>query len=287
MLRFEHLDVLDPLSRLANRDAAGHLLAGAVLDLPVLTPAQCTGLVEEVLHLQRCRFDPAEQSYTEFLVAEEEASLGWGTADAHGKDLIELPPLLGRVVAALDALCEPLRAPGERRLFSITPSIRRARSFPRFYHQDSPHRPHAYRLVWDLGLERSSDVLNVHFIPSEQLEDDEGQILPDHAHLFQRAEFTDHYELTDAEIEARQPQVREDSLPTPDDQYALQNGRVLAWLDPLFYHSTYLRAGRHLDDLRSQGRSIMLLREIIGHRSPGLPDDAELGRLLGFPHHSA
>ena len=259
MLRFERLDVLKPLSQSASRDAAGHLRAGALLDLRVLTPAQCVGLVEEVLHLQRRRFDPTEQSYTELLVAEEETSLGWGTAEAHGKDLIELPPLLERVVDSLDALCAPLRGPGERRLFSITPSIRRARSFPRFYHQDSPHRPHAYRLVWDLGLERSSDVLNVHFIHSEHLEDDAGQVSPEHAHLFQRAEFTDHYGMTDAEIDARQPQVREASLPTPDDQYALQDGHAIAWLDPLFYHSTYLRTGRCLDDLRPRGRSIMLL----------------------------
>ncbi len=287
MVRFERLDVRELSSSTAHRDAARHLKSGAVLDVRRLTQVECAALVEEILSLQRRRFDPAQQSYTELLVAEDECSLGWGTADAHGKELIELPPVLAHVAAVMDAMCAPLRAPGERRLFSITPSMRRARSFPRFYHQDSPHRPHAYRLVWDLGLERSSDVLNVHFIPHKHLEDDAGQIQPAHQHLFQRADFVDHYGLTDAEIDARQRQVREETLPTPEDQHPLQDGHVLAWLDPLFYHSTYLRNGRSLEDLRPDGRSIILLREIIGHRSRGLPTDAELGRLLGFPHDSA
>ena len=147
-----------------------------MLDLHLLTADQSVQLVDEILDLQRRRFDPARQSYTENLVAEDEATRGWGTTDADGKDRIELPPVLAQVVAAFDAYSRPLRAPGERRLFSITPSMRRARSFPRFYHQDSPHRPHAYRLVWDLGLERSCDVLNVHFVPHGFLEDDAGVV---------------------------------------------------------------------------------------------------------------
>lgn len=287
MLRFERLDGRDLDVQSTHKDAARHLLGGAVLDLRLLSSLECTGLVEEILSLQSARFDPSQQSYTEILVAEDEASLGWGTAEAHGKELIALPPILERVTGYLDAMCAPLRAAGERRLFSITPSMRRARSFPRFYHQDSPHRPHAYRLVWDLGLERSSEVLNVHFIPHGELEDPDGQIRPQYTHLFQRADFVDHYGLSDAEIDARQIQVREENLPTPDDQYPLKNGHALAWIDPLFYHSTYLRAGRSLDELWPHGRSIILFREIIGHRSSGLPDDRELGQLLGFPHHSA
>jgi hypothetical protein len=268
-------------------EAARQLTAGAVLDLQLLDGSACPALVAEILALQAARFDPTDQSYTEFLVAEEEVSLGWGTAKAHGKDLVDLPPLLTRVIDRLDALCAPLRALGERRLFSITPSIRRARSFPRFYHQDSPHRPHAYRQVWDLGLERSSEVLDVHFVPCERIEDETGAIRSEHTELFQRAEFVDHYGMSDADIDARQRQVREETLPTVGDTHPLRDGHALAWIDRLFYHSTYLRAGRALEDLRPQGRSIILLREIIGHRRRGLPDDAALARLLGVPAHSA
>jgi hypothetical protein len=276
MVHFERLDVRHPPPPSMPTEAARQLMAGGVLDLHLLDVEECPALVAEILALQTARFDPADQSYTELLAAQDEVSLGWGTAEAHGKDIIRL-----------DAFCAPLRAPGERRLFSITPSIRRARSFPRFYHQDSPHRPRAYRQIWDLGLERSGEVLDVHLIPCQRLEDETGAIRAQHAALFQRAEFGDHYGMSDADIDARQRQVREETLPTIGDQHPLRDGHALAWIDRLFYHSTYLRAGRALEDLRPHGRSIVLIREFIGHRRRGLPSDAELARLLGTPVHGA
>ena len=72
-------------------------------------------------------------------------------------------------------------------------------------------------------------------------------------------------------------------LAHPDDQYDLRDGHALAWIDPLFYHSTYLRAGRALDDLKPLGRSIILLREIVGTVLDAYPMMPNWGVYSGFP----
>lgn len=272
----------------AQPDAlAAALRRGALIDAAVLDPAGCDRLVAEIGALQAARFDPRQQHFTEIMVAEREASLGWGTAAAHGLDPIDLAltPTLAAVTDRVARLSAALRAaadqPDERLLLSITPSIGKDRSFPRFYHQDSPARPHCYRMVWDLGLERPGEILDVHFVPVAAMQTPDGQLDPARRHLFQQVEFADHYALDDAQIDARQPQVREETLPTPHDRVELRRGHALIWIDAAFYHSTYLRAGRALTELREAGRSIVIIREIVGHRDATLPDDETLRRLLG------
>lgn len=266
---------------------AAALRRGALIDATLLDPAGCARLVAEIGALQAARFDPRQQHFTEIMVAERQARLGWGTAAAHGLDPIALAdsPTLAAVTDRVARLSAALRAAAgqtdEHLLLSITPSIGKDRSFPRFYHQDSPAKPHCYRLVADLGLERPGEILDVHFVPRALMEDPPGQIAPRHRHLFQHAEFADHYALDDAQIDARQPQVREEILPTPHDRLELRPGHALIWIDAAFYHSTYLRAGRALTELSEAGRSIVIIREIVGHRRATLPDDATLRALLG------
>lgn len=265
----------------------GALIDATVFDETVLDPAGCDRLVAEIGALQAARFDPRQQHFTEIMVAEREASLGWGTAAAHGIDPIDLAetPTLAAVTDRVARLSAALRRaagqPDERLLLSITPSIGKDRSFPRFYHQDSPARPHCYRMVWDLGLERPGEILDVHFVPVAAMEGPDGQIAPARRPLFQQVEFADHYALDDAAIDARQPQVREETLPTPHDRVELRRGHALIWIDAAFYHSTYLRAGRALTELREAGRSIVIIREIVGHREATLPDETTLRALLG------
>lgn len=260
---------------------AAALRAGAVLDARVVDdPA---AVVDEIISLQASRFDPSRRHFTEILVAERAASLGWGTDDAHGIDPIALAercPRLAGVCAAADALDRALRPAGDRLLLSITPSMRKARSFPRFYHQDSPCRPHCYEMVWDIGLERPGEVLDVHFVPRAAFEDGDGVRAAKWGALFQQAEFVDHYALSDAQIDARQRQVRGETLPSPSTT-RLRPGRALIWIDALFYHTTWLRHGRALTELEADPRSIVILRAVRGHRGPALPTDAELSALLG------
>ncbi|MCA9537931.1 MAG: hypothetical protein KC620_03535 [Myxococcales bacterium] len=283
MLRVEHVDLTQTPDQTEAQRFAAALRAGALLDAAVLDATEVAALVAELQALQRARFNPAAPHYTEILLAETEAQLSWGTASGHGADRLDRAdcPILIAVAARLAAISAALRGEGERLLFSITPSVQKARSFPRFYHQDSPHRPHAYRLVCDLGLERSGEVLDVHFVPRAHLEDATGTVRPEFAHLFRQADFDDHYALTDAEIDARQLQVREATLPMPATT-TLRDGHALLWIDKNFYHSTFLRAGRAVDELRARGRSIVLLREVIGHAATTVPDGPSLARLLGF-----
>lgn len=277
-------DLSAPPGAAEAESLAAALRAGALVDAAVLDAAGCAALVAEITALQAARFDPRARHFTEILWSETEASLGWGTDAAHGADRLDHAalPALAAVAARVDAMCRPLRAPGERLLLSITPSIDKDRSFPRFYHQDSPTRPHCYRLVWDLGLARPGEILDVHFVPRARVEAPDGRIHPAYAHLFQQVAFDDHYALDDAAIDARQPQVREETLPTPHDRAELRPGHALCWIDPLFYHSTYLRAGRHLAELRPEGRSIVIIREVVGHTAPGLPTPDALARMMGF-----
>ncbi|MCB9529053.1 MAG: hypothetical protein H6701_11850 [Myxococcales bacterium] len=277
-------DLTTPPTAAAAEALADALRAGALVDAAVLTPAGCAAVVAEITALQAARFDPRARHFTEILWTETEASLGWGTEQCHGTERLDRAalPALAAVADRVDAMCRPLRAPGERLLLSITPSIDKDRSFPRFYHQDSPTRPHCYRLVWDLGLARPGEILDVHFMPRARVEDAAGRIRPAYAHLFQQVAFDDHYALDDAAIDARQPQVREETLPTPADRAELRRGHALCWIDPLFYHSTYLRAGRALAELRPDGRSIVIIREVVGHTALDLPTPDALARMMGF-----
>lgn len=264
------------LASLAADLRAGKVIDARVTDAPV-------AVVDEIRALQAARFDPSQRHFTEILVAERAASLGWGTDAAHGLDRVDLAarcPHLARMCAVADALDRALR-PADRLLLSITPSMRKARSFPRFYHQDSPCRPHCYDMVWDIGLERPGEILDVHFVPRAAFEDADGVRDARWDHLFQQAEFADHYALSDAQIDARQPQIRGETLPSPSTT-RLRAGRALIWIDALFYHTTWLRHGRSLAALEADPRSIVILRGIEGHRDPDLPTQAALGRLLGF-----
>ncbi len=273
-------DLRQPPDSATAAALAAHLRAGAVVDARVTDHPRA--VVDEILALQGARFDPARRHFTEILAAERGASLGWGTDDAHGLDPIDLSasPHLAGLCAAADRLDRALR-PAEHLLLSITPSMRKARSFPRFYHQDSPCRPHCYDMVWDIGLERPGEILDVHFVPRAAFERADGTRDPRWDPLFQQAEFADHYALTDAQIDARQRQIRGETLPAPSTT-RLRAGRALIWIDALFYHTTWLRHGRALTALEADPRSIVILRAIRGHHSPDLPTAAALGRLVGF-----
>lgn len=270
---------------------AAELAAGKLLEAELLRPEQGGELAEEILALQRPRFDPQADSYCQLLVAPGRVVLNWGTAAGEGAEAVDLggSPLLARVIAAAEALAEPLRQPGEEPLLSVVPSLRKRRSFPRFFHRDSHasvdelgregERPSCYRAVWDLGLENSCEVLNVHFVPRRALLGDDGGVAAELRHLFQQQNLG-FRAMTDAEIDAVQPQMREAMLPLPEARLELRPGRAFVWLDDLFFHSTYLRHGRRIEELAERPRSILIVRQFARNAQRDIPWSDAVRRAL-------
>ena len=102
-------------------------------------PERAGELLAEVVALQRAHFDPAVDSYSQLLVGPGRAIFNWGTGGEEGAEPVDLGdfPRLQRLVADALALSRGLARRGEETLLSVVPSLRKTRTFPRFYHRDS------------------------------------------------------------------------------------------------------------------------------------------------------
>ena len=273
---------------------AAALQAGALLDARVVAPERAGELLAEVVALQRAHFDPAVDSYSQLLVAPGRAIFNWGTGGEERAEPVDLGdlPRLQRVAAGAVALSRALARGGEETLLSVVLSIRKTRTFLRFYHRDShasvaeiaddggdPKAASCYRMVWDVGLENSHQVLNVDLVPRRALADAEGRVQARFRHLFQ-GQNLDFRAMSDAEIDAVQPQMREEALPLPGPRPELLPGRALIWLDDLFFHTTYLRRGRSVAELAAAPRSILIVREFAAGAWRDIPWSDAVRRLL-------
>ncbi len=298
---FPPLTRLDLRGRVPSAEEAAGLAAavaaGELVEIDLLTPAEASALAEDLLALQRARVPAGEECYSQVLAGEGGAAYNWGTAAGEGADLLDLAahPLLARVAAGAAAVARALAgAAGEAAgapLLSLVPALRKTRTFPRFFHRDSHRsvdeldaegaaaRPSDYAAVWDLGLEHSSDVLDVAFVPRAALAGPEGGIAPRFRRLFQLQDL-DFRNLTDAEIDAVQPQMREEALPFPERQRRLLPGRAFLWHDDRWFHSTYLRRGRRIKELAGRPRSILVVRAFAGDAYRSIPWSEAVRRVL-------
>ena len=282
-----------PTAAEAGRLAAA-IDAGELVEAELLTAGEAAELAEDVAALHRAHLPPGEEAYSQVLAGAGGAAFNWGTAAGEGAVWLELVAhlLLGRVAASALALATAQSAPGEQVLLSLVPSLRRTRTFPRFFHRDSHRsvdevgaegteggRPSDYRAVWDLGLEHSSDVLDVAFAPRAALLAPGGGVAERWRHLFQRQDL-DFRRLGDAEIDAVQPQVREETLPFPASQRRLRPGRAFVWHDDHWFHSTYLRRSRRIEELRERPRSILVVRSFAANAHRGIPWSEAVRRVL-------
>jgi len=264
---------------------AAAIAAGELVEADLLAPEEAAALAEELAALHRAHLPPGEDAYSQLLAGAGGAAFNWGTAAGEGAVPLDLAarPLLARVAASALALAAALRAPGEEVLLSLVPSLRRTRTFPRFFHRDSHRsvdevaaesaaggRPSDYRAVWDLGLEHSSDVLDVAFAPRAALLAPGGGIAPGFRRLFQLQDL-DFRRLSDAAIDAVQPQMREETLPFGGSQRRLLPGRVFVWHDDHWFHSTYLRRGRRIEELVLRPRSILVVRSFAAGAHRAIP----------------
>jgi hypothetical protein len=286
---FPPLTRLDLRGRVPSAEEAATLAAaveaGGLVEIELLTPVEAAALAEDLLALQRARVPAGEECYSQVLAGEGGAAYNWGTAAGEGADLLDLAGhrLLARVAAGAAAVARALagEAPAATAgpLLSMVPALRKTRTFPRFFHRDSHRsvdeldaegaaRPSDYAAVWDLGLEHSSDILDVAFAPRASLAAPDGGVAPRFRRLFQLQDL-DFRNLSDAEIDAIQPQMREEALPFPDHQRRLAPGRAFLWHDDRWFHSTYLRRGRRVEELAERPRSILVIRAFAGdaHRS--------------------
>lgn len=270
-----------PLDPGDARSVAAALEGGSLVEVAFSSPGETAGLLEELVSIHTSRgieVGPGRHYFSQILVTSEGAGFNWGLegSEQRAEPLeVDAYPLLSRLVSSALALHRALRQPGEETLLSIVPSLGRTRSFPRFYHRDSHfsldelaregQQESAYRMVWDLGLERSSEILDVDFVPRRALLAEEGGIRPGLEPLFQQQPL-DFRHLTEAEIDAVQQQMTEDLLPFPGGHQRLDPGRAFIWLDDLFFHTVYLRHGRSLEELWSRPRSIVLVREFCHNR---------------------
>lgn len=273
---------------------AAAVAAGELVEIELLTAAEAGELAGNLVALQRARVPAGEDCYSQVLAGEGGALYNWGTAAGEGADRLDLVhhPLLARVAAGAAAVARALTVEGGGPpLLSMVPALRKTRTFPRFYHRDSHRsvdeldaegaaaRPSDYAAVWDLGLENSSDVLDVAFAPRAALLGPGGGVAPEHRRLFQLQDL-DFRRMTDAEIDAVQPQMREETLPFPDRQRRLLPGRAFLWHDDHWFHSTYLRRGRSAEELAARPRSILVVRAFAGDAYRSIPWSEPVRRLL-------
>ncbi len=289
---------IDLRGRALTAEEAGALAAavaaGELVECELLTAAEAAALAAELVALHREHLPAGEDAYSQVLAGAGGAAFNWGTAAGEGAVALDLAarPLLARVAASALALAAALRAPGEEILLSLVPSLRKTRTFPRFFHRDSHRsvdevaaegaaggRPSDYRFVWDLGLEHSSDVLDVAFAPRAALLAPGGGVAPRWRRLFQHRDL-DFRRLSDAEIDALQPQMREETLPFPECQRRLRPGSAFVWHDDHWFHSTYLRRGRGIEELCARPRSILVVRSFAAGAHRAIPWSEAARRVL-------
>lgn len=284
-----HIRSVDSTSEALTAQQLEYLVDGLqsqeLVQIDLLTAVAAKELLEELLALQGTYFDPWQSSYSQILLAPELniALFNWGTGGEDQADPIDLAryPRLTYVLDIAVQMGARLRAPHEKTLFSIVPSLLRTRSFPRFYHRDSHFslneltderaHPSSYRMVWDVGLENSYQVLNVNFIPRNSVVDDSGTIREGYQQLFQQQYINDFRNLTEADINAIQQQMTEELLPFPETQADLLPGRAVIWLDDYFFHSVYLRKGKDVSELQDNRRSILIVREFCNNLYRDIP----------------
>ncbi len=267
----------------------------------MLAAAGAAELLAEIVALQSTHFDPAADSYSQLLASRRRTIFNWGTGGEEGAVEVNLEssPHLARLTAdalTLATALEGLEEAGDEEgpFLSIVPSIGKTRSFPRFYHRDShtsvsevdgegaTGEASSYSMVWDLGLANSSEVLDVDFVPRRALLDVDGRVRPEFRHLFQLQDLA-FRAMSDAEIDAVQPQMREERLPFAGERPLggpLRPGRAFVWLDDLFFHTTYLRRGREVAELAAAPRSILIVRGFAGAAWREIPWSPAVRRLL-------
>lgn len=295
MLKVHSVDRRD--RRLTPADAAelaGRLRSGELVESVLGSEETGRRLAEELLDLERSWFDRSLSHWAQILVAPGRAVFNWGTDAGGGAEPVDLAgyPLLASVAADALLLSDALREPGEEPLLSLVPALRKQSTFPRFYHRDSHSSvqeltddrnvPSTYRLIWDVGLENSCDVLNVNLVPRRALSADDGSVRPEYRHLFQRQNLS-FRTMSSEEIDAIQPQVREETLPFRETRRDLVPGHAFLWLDDLFFHATYQRAGRDLRELQERPRSILLVREFRDNRQFEIDFTPRVRELLALP----
>lgn len=267
--------------------------AGELVEVELLTPAEAGALAEDLLALQHVRVPAGEDCYSQVLAGEGGAAYNWGTAAGEGADRLDLErhPLLARVAAAAAAVARVPAGGAGPPLLSMVPALRKTRTFPRFFHRDSHRsvdeldaegaaaRPSDYAAVWDLGLEHSSDVLDVAFAPRDALMAPGGGVAARFRRLFQLQDL-DFRKLSDAEIDAVQPQMRAETLPLANRQRRLLPGRAFLWHDDRWFHSTYLRRGRRIEELAERPRSILVIRAFAGDAHRSIPWSEPVRRVL-------
>jgi len=276
------VSVLDLTSQSFNAAMAGraadHLRSGGLLQLELLDPDAAVKLAGDLYALLTRHFNPAHPSFCQLLVSPGEILLQWGVEE-HGRrqsgvernfSLAQVPRLEAILAIATD-IAAALRQPGEQALFSVIPSLRKCRSFPRFYHRDSHFSVDdvrgesttrsAYRMIWDLGLENSHRVLNADFVPRAALLDRTGAVAEHYRHLFQRQNIEGYRDMSEGQINQIQQQLTEAHLPFPENRVDLLPGRALVCLDDCYFHTTYLRHGRRVEELDRDPRSILIIRE--------------------------
>lgn len=281
---------------------SGLITTGGLVQVEMLSGEGVAELAEGLVELHREHLPAGEDSYSQILVGRGGAIFNWGTSAGEGAVWLELGrlPSLERVASSAVALAEALGAEGEGEpLISMVPSLRRTRTFPRFFHRDSHTSvseidregtalaaSSCYRSVWDLGLENSSDVLDVAFVRREELLADDGSVAACWRPLFQQQDL-DFRAMSDEEIDAVQPQMREELLPparsgvdADGERPRLLPGRAFVWHDDRWFHSTYLRAGRALSELAERPRSILVVREFAPGAHRDIPWSAVVRRLL-------
>ncbi|MEM7483243.1 MAG: hypothetical protein AAF481_18915 [Acidobacteriota bacterium] len=286
------LDLIhQPLQPSTAARAATRLRSGELLQVELFDAAGAGALLDEITELQAAHLDRHVDSYSQLLVGSGGALFNWGTAEGEGAVpvVVENRPLLGTFLAAATTLAEATRQGNEEILLSVVPSVRKDRTFPRFFHRDSHSSvdeidrdrdvPSSYRTVWDLGLERSAEVLNVHFVRRAALLDEAGRVAGEYRHLFQQQNL-DFRQMSDSEIDAVQPQMREGLLPFADDIPLLRPGRAFVWTDDAYFHTTYLRADRRIEELIEQPRSILIVRQFAANAHHDIPWSEPVARLL-------
>jgi len=272
------------------RVIAGGLGAGEVVDLALVSPEDAKQMI---LELEQIFPAPGPVlTYQQILVGQEYSILNWGTATEDHAVLLNLDPypIFSRVLRTVIAISDQLRPPGENLLLSVIPALRKKATYPRHFHRESHlsleqlkiegKSPSIYRMIIDLGLENTSEVLNVNLVPRQWLLHRDGRIKRKYSNLFQQQ----HIEISKVGAEGLnsvQGQITEDMLPFPETCRDLMVGRALIWLDSLFFHAPYLRKGRSVSELQEHPRSLLIINEFCSNSYRDIPWTPSVRRLLG------
>jgi hypothetical protein len=271
--------------------AAGHLREGRVVDMNLVTPDEARMLVDELSGLLDSHFQPGVRSYGQLLFTGRRCVFNWGSLGEEHAVLLDIDayPLTRMLARTIAAVSDEMRTGDEHLVLSLVPALRRRSTYPRFFHRESHQSldqlvnegtsPSIYRLTCDLGLENSFEVLNVNLVPRKALLGADGQILLKYRHLFQQQAMRISARSHE-EISSPQSEVTEETLPFPETAHDLKPGHALLWLDDLFFHAPYLRAGRSLDELKTRPRSIVIVNEFCNNSYQRLKWPAAVARLL-------